>query len=328
MHKIDLLSYYLLGEVMLKRCIIRKIFIYVVAFIIIGILYFFPSENLQSKVEVTTNIVNPNTSPIFLLNKDNYVVRTSLIVKESEPLKKVEELIQALTIGSDKLEYLPTNFKPIIPKNTRILSLDLNNGLLKINFSKEFLEVNKELEEALIESVVYTLTNIKEVNDIMIFIDGEKLEMLPKTKIRLPNTLNRDFGINKVYDITSIKDSSKTTIYYIGKEDNITYYIPITKVDNNKKDKIEVIIEELKSSPTYDANLMSYLRSSVELLNYEVLEQEIALSFNEAIFNDLNERNILEEVKYSIALSLKDTCHVANIIFKVDDEVITTFLEN
>ena len=138
----------------------------------------------------------------------------------------------------------------------------------------------------------------------------------------------RSFGINKVYDITNITTSSKTTIYYIGKEDDLTYYIPVTKIDNNPNEKIEIIINELKSAPIYETNLISFLASSVELLNYEILENQINLTFNNEIFEDFTEKNILEEVKYSIALSLMDTLNVKEVIFKVDDLVIEVFKES
>ena len=159
----------------------------------------------------------------------------------------------------------------------------------------------------------------------MIFIEGSKLEYLPQSNIKLPNTLNRNFGINKVYDLTNLKNTTKTTVYYIGKEDELSYYIPVTKIDNNENDKVKIIIEELKSSPIYETNLISYLASSVELLNYETLENQIHLSFNNKIFADLNEKNIEEEVKYSIALSLKDSLNIDDIVFKVDNEIITSF---
>ncbi len=310
---------------MLKRALQRRIMVYSLAFLIISILYFFPDNT--TKYQSTTNYINVDSTPIYLLNKDNYVIRTTLISSEKDAIPKIKELIEALTIGSPTSENVPKNFKQIIPKNTRILNISLEKGLLKISFSKEFLNVSKENEEKLIESLIYTLTELKEVKEIMLFIEEEKLETLPQTKIKLPNTLNRSFGINKVYDITSIKDSTKTTIYYIGKENNLTYYIPVTKIDNKNNNKIEVIIEELKSSPIYETNLISYLASSVELLNYETLENQISLSFNNEIF-DLQEENISEEVKYSIALSLKDTLNIENVIFKVNDKVIATMKED
>ena len=310
---------------MLKKCLQRRIMVYSLALIILSILYFFPNKNLNN-IKTTINYININKTPIYLLNKDNYVIRTTLVTKENESISKIKELINALTIGNNSNETISPNFKQLIPKNTKVLSLSLDKNLLKINFSKEFLNVSKENSEKMLESLIYTLTELKEVKEIMLFIENQKLDYLPQTKIKLPNTLNRNFGINKVYDITSLKDSTKTTIYYIGKEDNLTYYIPVTKINNQNNNKIEVIIEELKSSPIYETNLISYLASSVELLNYETLENQISLSFNNKIF-DLNDNNISEEVKYSIALSIKDTLNIDNIIFKVNDQIIATFKE-
>ena len=70
---------------------------------------------------------------------------------------------------------------------------------------------------------------------------------------------------------------------------------------------------------------MSYLASSVKLESYEELENQVILSFNNEIFDDFKEQNILEEVKYSISLSIEDTLNVEEVIFKVDNKVIETF---
>lgn len=310
---------------MLKKSALRRIMVSTLALIITSILYFFPNNQSTNNINTTTNYISLAKTPIYLVNKDNYLVRTTLATKSDDSISKARELIEALTIGSEKNEYIPDNFDAIIPKNTKILSLSLDKELLKINFSKEFLNVPKEMEEKLIESLVYTLTEIDNIKEIMIFVDNVKLEQLPQNNIKLPNTLDRNFGINKLYDITNIKNLTKTTIYYIGKEENISYYIPVTKIDNNNNNKVEIIINELKSSPIYETNLISYLASSVELLNYETLENQIYLSFNNKIFSDFNEKNILEEVKYSIALSLKDSLNIDDVVFKVDDEIITSY---
>jgi len=312
---------------MLKKSALRRITTSTIALIIVGILCFFPKNETLNKIPINTNYVDIIKSPIYLINKNNYVVRTTIASSTTNNEDKIKELIKALTIDNMN-ESIPNNFRQIIPKNTRLIDLSLESGLLKINFSKELLNISKNDEEKLIEALIYTLTEIPDVKEIMIFIENQKLEYLPQSKTKLPNTLNRDFGINKVYDITNIKNLTKTTIYYIGKEQNLTYYIPVTKIDNNENNKVEIIIEELKSSPIYETNLRSYLASSVELLNYETLENQINLSFNNKIFDDFNEKNILEEVKYSISLSLQDTLNIKEVIFKVDDEVITSVKEN
>lgn len=311
---------------MLKKSALRRIMVSTLALIIVSALYFFPDSTESSPFVQNVEYVNVDESPIYLLNPDEYVIRTNIATKSEEDLDLVREMIDALTIDSNKSEYISKHFSGVIPKGTKVLDLSLEDGLLKVDFSKDIFDVAKDMEEKMIEAIVYTLTEIPSVDKIMIFVEGSKLEMLPQSKILLPNTLDRSYGINKIYDITSLKDLTKTTIYYIGEFEDMVYYVPVTKIENDQGDnKIEIIIDELKSSPIYETNLMSYLASSVELESYEELENQITLSFNNAIFDDFNEQNILEEVKYSISLSIQDTLNVKEVIFKVDNKVIETF---
>ena len=311
---------------MLKKSALRRIMVSTLALIIVTVLYFFPTDDNNNQIAQNVEYVSVDNTPIYLMNPDNYVVRTSIATKEKEPLALVKEMIDALTIGNEKQDYIPKHFSSVIPENTKLLDVSLEDGLLKIDFSKEFLNTTKEMEEIMIEAIVYTLTEIDGIDKIMIFVEGTKLEVLPQSNIKLPNTLDRSYGINKVYDITSLKDLTKTTIYYIGEFNNLIYYVPVTKIENdNGNNKIEIIIDELKSSPIYETNLMSYLASSVKLESYEELENQVILSFNNEIFDDFKEQNILEEVKYSISLSIEDTLNVKEVIFKVDNKVIETF---
>ena len=73
---------------------------------------------------------------------------------------------------------------------------------------------------------------------------------------------------------------------------------------------------------------MSYLASSAELLDYQLLEDSINLSFNNAILNELDNKKIIEEVKYSIGLSIKDNFDVKSVSFNVNNEKIEDFSLN
>lgn len=314
---------------MLKKSAIRRIMVSTLALIIVSVLYFLPSNEKSLALKQTVEYVSVDDTPIYLVNPDLYVVRTNIATNGKDNISLIKELIEALTIGNSKKEYISEHFQQVIPENTKLLNISLESGLLKLDFSKEFLNGSKDMEELMIEAIIYSLTEIDGVKEIMIFVEGTKLEVLPQSKIKLPNTLDRSYGINKVYNITSLKGLSKTTIYYIGEYNDIIYYVPVTKIENdNGNNKIEIIIDELKSSPIYETNLMSYLASSVELENYEELENQVILSFNNEIFSNFEEQSILEEVKYSISLSIEDTLNVDEVIFKVDDKVIDTFKES
>lgn len=308
---------------MLKRLALKKIIITSLSFLILLIIYFFPTTD-NYNIHTTLTYTEKETIPIYLVDNNNLVSRFEVIKKSENTDTLIEEVINNLTIDNENTSHIPNNFKKVIPKNTKIINKDLNNGLLKINFTKELLNVSKDQEEKMIEAIIFSLTEIKEVEKIMIFVEGENLKELPNSKKVLPNTLDRSYGINKVYELESMKDISKITTYYVSKMDGYSYFTPVTTVTNTRNEKVEVIIEKLKSSPTYQTNLISYLATSAELLDYEILENSVNLSFNNQVLS-LDEAKIIEEVKYSIALSIRDTYNINETIFYVDNMLIDVF---
>ena len=124
------------------------------------------------------------------------------------------------------------------------------------------MDVKEDMEEKVIEAIIYNLTSIDGVDKIMLFVDGNILTKLPKTGINLPTTLDRSYGINKEYDINSTKNITNVTVYYVNKYNGNEYYVPVTKYVNDDREKIQIIVDELTSSPIYSSNLMSYLNSN------------------------------------------------------------------
>jgi germination protein M len=306
---------------MLKKFAYKRIVIITISLIVLLIVYLFP-DNEKYNINTTISYTKPETVPIYLVdNINNLVARFEIIKKSDNTLDLIEEVINNLKVDNKSNSHIPDNFQKIIPANTKILEKSLSNGLLKINFSKELLNIDEDNEEKLIEAIVYSLTEIKDVKKIMLFVDGVNLIKLPKSQKTIPNILDRSYGINKIYDITSMKDISKTTTYYVNKIDNYTYYIPVTLVANNNKEKVEIIIEKLKAMPTYGVDLISYLTAAAELQNYEILENSINLSFNNEILN-LENNKIIEEVKYAIALSIRDTYDIYETIFYIDNNLV------
>lgn len=312
---------------MLKNMTIKKVSLATILLLICALFVLFPRENeykLDLNGKTSIEYVNyDETHEIYLVNKDNYVSRTKVLLNEDEVEKKIRTLIEYLIIDGKKESNIPNGFRAPIPSGTEILSVDLKDGLLKIDFSKEILEINKELEEKMLEAIVYSLTSIKEVNGIMIYVEGNLLTVLPKNKTNLPTVLTRDIGINKIYDITNTKDISKTTIYYIGENNDNYYYIPVTKIDNSKKDKIKIIIDELSSGPSYQGNLMSFMNLNTKLMNYEIKDKSMYLVFNDYILDNIDEKKVMEEVIYSISLSIGENYNVDEVIFMLNDEEIT-----
>lgn len=310
---------------MLKRLYIKKFTICGIVIFAIFLIYLIPTKK-EEKLKVTESVeyVNKdiNTSTIYLYDSNNYLASTKIVVKGKNTEEKAKELLEALISDGTKQDSIPSGFKAVLPSNTKIRSLTLNEGVVKVDFSKELMNTCLENEEKIIESIVYTLTSLEDIKFVIIYMDGNILTTLPQSKITLPSTLDRSFGINKEYNLNSTKDINKTTIYYISEFNDNTYYVPVTKVNNDERSKIEIIIDELSSTNVYKTNLMSYLNSNTKVLSVNELEDELVVNFNSAIFNDINDKEILEEVIYTISMSISDNYDVNSVVFNVEDEEI------
>ncbi len=301
---------------MLKKSSLRRIMVATLALFILLIIYFFPTT---TPIEESLSYIEKQEMPIFLVDSLEYIARTSIVQESKTTDKLILEVIESLTIGSEKSSYIRDGFKGIIPEGTKVLDTNLKNGILTINFNKNFLNVSIKDEEKMLEALIYSILEISGIKKLSIEVEGEKLKNLPNSKKKLPEFLDKNYGVNKIYNLDSIKDTSKTTIYYLSKHNDYYYYVPVTKVSNETGEKAEIIIKELKSTPIYHTNLISYLAASTNLTNYELLENSISLSFDNHLLANLNDEDMLEEVKYSIALSLRDSYGIEEVLFNYPD---------
>ena len=264
---------------------------------------------------------------IYLLDKNDYVALTSITTCDCDIIDKSKDLLNGLIIDGAKSAIIPNGFRSIIPTGTSILDVKLDNKVLTVNFSKEILDISSEYEEAMIESIVYTLTSIEGIDKVNIQVEGKELTKLPHSKKNIPTSLDKSYGINKVYDINNTKDIDSITLYYVNSYNDNKYYVPVTKyINNDSQDKIKVIIEQLSNSLTYESNLMSYLSDSAKLLDYEIDDKTIKLNFNNMILSDISSNNILEEVVYTIGYSINEVVDVDEVVFYVNNEKICNFL--
>lgn len=306
---------------MLKRICKKKILLSFILLLTLFSLYLTSTkkENKNIKEEIVYTNFNLNTKEVYLLDDNNYLSRIKVPINNTNSQDIIEEIISIISCNA--IDKIPNNFKCAINKDTKINSINLKNGLLKIDLNNNFLNVDKALEEKAIESLVYSLTDISDINNIIIYIDGKLLTELPKSKVKLPSTLNRDFGINKKYELTSTKDISKTTIYYINDNNDNVYYTPITLINNDPRDKIEIIIDELSNKIITD-NVSSYLNNDTQVLNHNEKDSIMTINFNDNVLNDFDNNSIIEEVLYTISLSVKDNYNIETIFFNVNDKEI------
>ena len=313
---------------MLTRMSIKKIMVSTAAVLILLIIYLIPDNRreIELKNDGIEYVYDNTGSTIYLVDSNDYVARTTIPTCNCEGKEKADDLLEGLIIGGSKSNIIPNGFRSVIPPGTSVLGLTLEDNVLTIDFSKELLDIAEKEEKKMIEAIVYTLTSIDGIDKVIIKVEGEVLSNLPNSKENLPTVLDRSYGINKTYDLVTTNNIESYTVYYVNNNNDEEYYVPITKyVNGNGDDLIKVIIKELSSSPIYETNLMSYLNAEASLLGYEYTDNNLKLNFNELLLNGIDNKNILEEVIYTISLSANDLYDDLEMVsFYVNNEEVYT----
>lgn len=305
---------------MIKKKALNRIFLSSIA---VFIVFTFVSLNLikdDKNIYKITDYTSAKKEAIYTLNEDNYVSKGYIYVsKDLTSLEKVKTLIDTMIEKNNKNALLPSYFKPILPQNTKVLSAELENKIIKINFSSEFLNVSDSQLEKMVEAITYTLTEIDDINGVEIYVEGELLKYVSNLK-NIPTILTKDIGINKKYEITSNNNISKIVLYFLGEEDNL---IPITKYVNDDREKIEIIVESLSNNYIFYDNLISVLSYNLKLEDYEMDNDTLTLKFNDFIYDNLEEKIVNEDLIDIISYSVFDNYDVSKVVFMENNNKIS-----
>ena len=298
---------------MLKRNALNRIYLttIILFLMLITITIDYIKDKKSINIYETEYVSNFKTSHIYLLNEDNFLVKVDYLLRKNNLYENIKDILDELNINNKK----NNNLKGLIPSNTKINNIKIDNKTVIIDFSKDLLKINRNLEEKLIESIVYSLIDLDEIDNVKILIDGNNLTKLEKSNKNLPNLLNESIGINKYYDINNVKNIEKVIIYYVFNYNESDYYVPVTKYINTNENKVKIIIDSLKGNYFSNTNLRSYL-SRKDDIDFKIDNDVLTFSFK-----SLNQEN-LESVTYSLASSVFDSLDINKVIFEVESKIV------
>ena len=170
----------------------RVVAIIIFILIIIGIFFIFknieikkiedeyqdytPQEEISEEQESQTKI------SLYFENIEagELEAETQLINAKSLLNEPYKEMVNLLIKGPQS-----SNLKKLIPDGTILNDIKIENGCAILNLSNEFLNFeNEEKKLKIINSIVNTLTNLKEINSVSFLINGEKNEKLSEIYLK------------------------------------------------------------------------------------------------------------------------------------------------
>ena len=97
-----------------------------------------PGNNKEIEIENKTfEYIYPNDlEVIYLLDNNDYLSRVKISANNKNTISKSKDLIEALTKEGKKKDIIASGFKALLPENTKLLNITLDNNILCIDLSK------------------------------------------------------------------------------------------------------------------------------------------------------------------------------------------------
>lgn len=125
-----------------------------------------PDTQKQTQIEITVYFPDANAEKLI-------AVKRQIPANDNKYVNAINELITGPANDSEGFT--------IMPKGTKVLSVNVNNNIATVDFSKEFqnnFTGGSTGEIMLVGSIVDTLTDFKEIKSVRFTLEGQPLDIL------------------------------------------------------------------------------------------------------------------------------------------------------
>ena len=255
---------------------------------------------------------------IYYLNKE----QTKLVPVAYEPEMgsdeaMINDLVEKLSQDTGSVEYR----KPLAG-NVSIVSWELKNRKLQMNFSSEYNMMDNVMEVLSRAAVVRTLIQVDGVDSISFYVGDAPLLNKNGTTVGLMTA--ESFIENPGEQINSIQTAT-ITLYFSNKEgDGLVQEIQECHYNSNISLE-KLVMERLMKGPI-SVEGTSAIPSGTKLISVSVLDGVCLLNLDEGF---LNQNYNIEEgvVIYSIVNSLAELPNVSKVQISVNGDTSSTYRE-
>ncbi|MDO4285729.1 MAG: GerMN domain-containing protein [Eubacteriales bacterium] len=254
---------------------------------------------------------------VYYLNKD----ATTIMPLEYTPQAKsagnvVAELLEQLATQTERVDHIP----PISPFH--VISHRLSDGLLTIDFSSEYREMDMVKEILVRGAIVNTLCQVNGVKNVTFLVEGEPLADADGNPV---GNMTEDMFIYNVGREINTYEKVRLHLYFANEEGTALVDTYRTVVYNSNISMEKLVVEELLKGPN-TALVYPTLNPQAKILSVTSKDGVCYVSFDSAFLTE--PYNVTPEVAiYSLVNSLTALSGINKVQISIDGDTTQSFLE-
>lgn len=244
---------------------------------------------------------------VYVEHESGYVVKTEIDV--CEDCSVVESVFTGI---QNKSERLPSNTEGLIPSSGVLRDYQLDGDVLTLNLSESFLYYRSSQEENLLSSLVWSMTELPDVNRVHIEIEGEPFNNL-NTEVDVGRGLTRAMGINLEVDGSHITDTKMMKLYFLTDDTDNALLVPVTRLVPDYVDPFEYAVSALVRGPI-GATYISVFNHQATLLEQPTIQDGIlTLNFCSALFYNQEQTQVSSQVIRQLVMTMTEFEEISEV---------------
>lgn len=275
-------------------------------------------EEQQAEMEVS----------LFFKDHHGYVVPVSMNVPSAEYIAKLT--LQYMTVNGLGKDSIPAGFSALIPEGTTIKGLNIisDKKLAIVDFSKEFTNYDEQDERKILEAITWALTNYSTIDQVELWVEGQKLKQMPKNGTPLDEPLSRNMGINiEQSDVVNLGQTTPVTLYFQSlTADNQSYFVPVTRMIRRTDDVARSALEQLVKGPMASTHLAPVIVPNVEVLQIYRADDVINVHLSDQVLD--SDYKVPTDTLKSVILSLTESTDASKVKIMVNGDIQVNSTDN
>ncbi|MDE5976952.1 MAG: GerMN domain-containing protein [Turicibacter sp.] len=255
---------------------------------------------------------------IYALHESNNVVKT--YVQKGEEEDSIQAIFDIFTVKSNQL---PMGTTSLVSPMATLNDYQLENGVLTLNVSPEFLDYTADEEQDLLSSMVWTYTELAEVDKVKFEIDGEAVSNLNGT-LAVNRGLDRSMGINLELDTTSLDNTQSVTLYFVTDDSKDGLLVPVTRIISASTDPITYSVSALIQGPTNQNYVSVFDQQTTLLTDPVVTDGLVSLNFSSDLYYDNQQTKVSSTMLNQLVMTLTELDEIDMVSVSIEGNIKVT----
>ena len=274
-----------------------------------------PNVATQNLVDTMTNqenvpqvnLLDEESYAVYALHESDHIIKTYVSKQEeSDPVLSVFELL------TTKSNQLPIGTTSLISPMTRLIDYSIEKDVLTLNLSKEFLTYDPQDEQQVLESLVWSFTEIPGIECVKFKIENEPVSNL-NGALAVGRGLTRDMGVNLELDTASLDNTQLVTVYFMTDDSQNAMLVPVTRLIPNSVDPIDYAVNTLIQGATSKDYISVFDHQTTLLSSPTIQDGLISLNFSSELYYDQNQTLVSSLMLKQLVMTLTEFDEIESV---------------